>query len=251
MPDFASVRSGAVVVHGPVLGRDGQEQALTSSTYPQTILSWPEYVLHSLKVPGHVYGEGPEAALSLDNSLGSCFAFAGGAGRLTVQLAPYVARATSEASAPGGDACSVSPDGGSSCPSPARERVFGGVKVTHVSLEHPRVAYAPSGAKSALHSFRVLGWDRDPSGETPAILGATHGSGEEDATVSPLVLVDRAAYKVGDNAPGVQTFAVSATARETAPAVKWVTLEVDSNHGGIWTCLYGFRVHGEPVVVEV
>ncbi|CAN0290174.1 unnamed protein product [Ectocarpus fasciculatus] len=31
------------------------------------------------------------------------------------------------------------------------------------------------------------------------------------------------------------------------PPVGWVTLEVQSNHGGAWTCLYGFRVHGDPV----
>lgn len=257
MADFASVRSGAVVVHGAIPGTEGGGgEELTSPTYPRAVLPWPEYVLHSLRVPGHVYGEGPEAALSLDNTLGSCFAFAGGAGRLTVRLARHLVMAASlpegsdTCSAPPGEATpSCSSGGGSGAPG---DKTFAGVRVSHVSIEHPRAAYAPSSAKSAPRAFRVLGWEQDPTGAVgPAAEGGGVSGIGDGGVPRPLTLVDGAEYRVGDGAPGVQTFAVSGASLEAAAAVKWVTLEVGSNHGGIWTCLYGFRVHGEPVAVEV
>ncbi|CAM9946209.1 unnamed protein product, partial [Sphacelaria rigidula] len=142
-------------------------------------------------------------------------------------------------------------------------------KVTHVSIEHARVAAAPTAAKSAPREFRVTGWTQDPAGtinsygdgsSRTAGGSATRsrerqgGGGEEgelendNATLRPYVLVERGEYLIGeDDQYSVQTFAVSDKIFDVAPPVGWVTLEMTSNHGGVWTCLYGFRVHGVAV----
>lgn len=104
---------------------------------------------------------------------------------------------------------------------------LGFVKVTHISIEHAALATLPAAALSAPQFFVVLGWDADPTA----------------ASSQPHVLVGRAEFSVEHNAPSVQTFKVDSAAGR--PPVGWVTLEVESNHGGDWTCLYGFRVHGE------
>lgn len=95
MPDYASLRSGASVIYGPVLlGEDDGKTdekigQLTSETLANSVLPWAEYMLHVFRVPGYVHAEGPDAALSMSATLGSCFAFQGEQGRLTVQLAPH------------------------------------------------------------------------------------------------------------------------------------------------------------------
>lgn len=158
----------------------------------------------------------------------------------------------------------------------AAERTRGFVKVSHVSIEHARTSLAPTVARSAPRAFRVLGWDADPTGGGGAgtsstvaasVGGAAGGGGRtgrgragagaragsvdddagERAPARPYVLLEGAEYQAGGGLPAVQTFEVSEASRELAPPVGWVTLEVQSNHGGKWTCLYGFRVHGDPV----
>ncbi|CAM9398659.1 unnamed protein product, partial [Discosporangium mesarthrocarpum] len=69
-------------------------EALTSPSLTSSTLPWADYLLHALRVPGRSGGgsghlaEGPEAALSADFSTpGSCFAFRGQQGRITVRLA--------------------------------------------------------------------------------------------------------------------------------------------------------------------
>lgn len=127
-----------------------------------------------------------------------------------------------------------------------------------MSIEHARTRSAPSAEKSAPRVFRVLGWDRSPvkantNGQVvngSAVLEMRGAAVGDDGALRPYVLVERAEFLVGDGAPGVQTFAVSEESLMAAPAVGWVTLEVKSNHGGRWTCLYGFRVHGNPVGAE-
>lgn len=305
MPDYASLLSGASVAYGPLVGEDGREGKLTSPTLAASALPWADYVLHWLRVPGRVYAEDGDAALSLSSSLGSCFAFQGGEGRLTVRLArapppqPTVAAVAAAAAASAARMLGVgNPSSSSSSSVGVREhghsRASGGidaagaaeaeaeaegggagwaalagsgfVKVTHVSIEHARTAAAPTAVRSAPRAFRVMGWDADPTAHGWAVPG---GGGVESASVSaslkfsreeeeevavaaastltPYVLVEGAEFLVGEGAPGVQTFAVSEESREGAPPVGWVTLEVESNHGGRWTCLYGFRVHGHPV----
>lgn len=140
--------------------------------------------------------------------------------------------------------------------------------MTHISIEHARSAAAPTAAQSAPRVFRVTGWDQDPAGTddnsgdnnnaTVTVAVATQegrkapedNQGEEQDKIRllrPYLLIERAEYLVEDGAPGVQTFAVSDEILRAAPAVGWVTLETQSNHGGRWTCLYGLRVHGQPV----
>lgn len=148
-----------------------------------------------------------EEALSTSNVPGRCFAFQGGQGKLTVKLGePYTSRPSK-----GG----ISP---------------GFVRVTHISIEHAAVAIVPSAALSAPRAFVVLGWDADPAAASTLL--------------RPHVLINRAEFSVERNAPTVQTFEVF-SGGSPLPPVGWVTLEVESNHGGEWTCLYGFRVHGE------
>lgn len=259
MPDHASLTPGGSVVYGqaklpPGAGKADEvktEAQLTSPTLASTKLPWADYMLHMLRMPGRVYAEKADAALSASNSLGSCFAFQGGEGRLTVKLAPAPMSSLLAAAPPpdspsdlpsqsssgktgkGGD-----PDGGGG----ATARTRGFVKVSHVSIEHARTALAPTVARSAPRAFRVLGWDADPTGA-----GATGEEYAGGAALRPYVLLEGAEYQAGGGARGVQTFAVSEAGRELAPPVGWVTLEVQSNHGGKWTCLYGFRVHGDPV----
>lgn len=268
MPDHASLGLGGSVVYGPLAqaeeGKsdnnaeaDVEEKQLTSPTLASSTLPWADYLLHVLRVPGRVFAEGADAALSSANSLGSCFAFLGGEGTLTVKLArpPLSAAALgSSASSSGGNGGGVDRDG------------F--IRVTHVSIEHARTASAPTAQKSAPRSFRVLGWNADPGGASSTasslLNGITSGlasagggkvekaTGKEDAAEKaeqprPFVLLDGVQYEAGGGARGVQTFAVPEGVRETTPPVGWVTLEVRSNHGGKWTCLYGFRVHGDRV----
>ena len=281
MPDHASLTQGGFAVYGKLTsppaaaaadrgGRDGGgvlfEGQLTSPTLASSELDWADYVLHMLRVPGRVWAEGGDAALSASNSLGSCFAFKGGSGTLTVKLAR------------------PPPAGGGGPPSSsaaaASERAHhhqrGFIKVTHVSIEHARAALAPTAARSAPRAFRVLGWDADPAAAAAAAAAATGslggvvvgggklrsllpgGAGRADsgtadgaagagaAPLRPYVLLEGAEYQAGGGTLGVQTFPVS-EGRELALPVGWVTLEMESNHGGPWTCLYGFRVHGDPV----
>ena len=263
MPDHASLTPGGSVVYGaanlppPASGRGrgrggsgGEVEAqLTSPTLAYTELPWADYMLHMLRVPGRVFAEKADAALSASNSLGSCFAFLGGEGRLTVKLAPspmsfvaVAAASSSQSSSPAAGAGGVA----------ARTRGF--VKVSHVSIEHARTGLAPTVARSAPRAFRVLGWDADPAGAAAAAMSAKSGEGSvasdggrAPAQLRPYVLLEGAEYRASGDALGVQTFEVSKAGRELAPPVGWVTLEVQSNHGGSWTCLYGFRVHGDPV----
>lgn len=236
MPDYASVISGASVAYGPLAlsPSDGHEPGkLTSPTLASSTLPWADYLLHVLRIPGRVYAEDGDAALSASNSLGSCFAFQGGEGRLTVKLArpPH-------ALSSGGDEDRSDEETDASS---------GFIRVTHVSIEHARLASAPSAAKSALRTFRVLGWDADPTTQSDMDQGSKSDAGAEFGALRPYVLVESAQYVVEGNTPAVQTFKVSERSKELAPPVGWVTLEVQSNYGGKWTCLYGFRVHGDPV----
>lgn len=155
-----------------------------------------------------------EEALSTSNVPGRCFAFRGGRGKLTVKL--------------GEPHTSGSPRGG---------LLPGFVRVTHISIEHAAVAVVPSAASSAPRVFVVLGWDADPAASSTSL--------------RPHVLISRSEFYVEHNAPTVQTFEVfSVTGGSPPPPVGWVTLEVESNHGGEWTCLYGFRVHGEFIPAQ-
>ena len=252
MPDYASLIPGASVVYGPLMSLDGTEGKLTSPTLASTMLPWADYVLHLLRMPGRVYAEDGDAALSTSNSLGSCFAFQGGEGRLTVKLARPPAPASGRTVGESNPDLDAGEEGAKS------SEAF--VKVTHVSIEHARTAYAPSASKSAPRAFRVLGWDVDPSaaaaptsgfGRIGGVGGVGGGGGSRGSVAAqprPYVLVEGVEYSAGGDAPGVQTFAASDESRLLAPPVGWVTLEVQSNHGGKWTCVYGFRVHGEPVV---
>ncbi|CAM9400963.1 unnamed protein product, partial [Laminaria digitata] len=198
LPDYASLIPGASVVYGPLMSPDGTEGKLTSPTLASTMLPWSDYVLHLLRMPGRVYAEDGDAALSTSNSLGSCFAFQGGEGRLTVKLARPPAPASGRAI--GGSNDDLGEGDFEEGANPSR----GFVKVTHVSIEHARTAHAPSATKSAPRAFRVLGWDSDPSAAAVASLtsgfgrfsgggGGSRGSGTA-AALRPYVLVEGVEY---------------------------------------------------------
>eukprot|EP00752_Nemacystus_decipiens_P006276 g5659.t1 len=264
MPDHACLTRGGSVVHGtarlppPAISSAGGgggdvevEAQLTSPTLADTELPWADYMLHMLRVPGRVFAEEADAALSASNSLGSCFAFQGGEGRLTVKLAPSPMSSVA-GGAPWSESGPSSAGAGDGGGHAGAGRMLGFVKVSHVSIEHARTALAPTVARSAPRAFRVLGWDADPTGAAATTAaageGLVGGAGRARARAPPrpYVLLEGSEYRAGGGALGVQTFEVSEAARELAPPVGWVTLEVQSNHGGKWTCLYGFRVHGDP-----
>ena len=202
MPDYASLILGASVVYGPLMSPDGTEGKLTSPTLASTTLPWADYVLHLLRMPGRVYAEDGDAALSTSNSLGSCFAFQGGEGRLTVKLARPPAPAGGRAI--GGSNSDLDEAEENAPPSQ------GFVKVTHVSIEHARTACAPSATKSAPRAFRVLGWDADPSAAVAStsvfgrIGGGGGGSGSRGSgtALRPYVLVEGVEYSAGGALPG-------------------------------------------------
>ena len=252
MPDFAARVSGASVAEGR-LGSEGENKRLTSRTLAAAVLPWGEYAAHALGLTEVRYGGGAEDALSASNVPGDCFAFPGGGGRLTVKLAEGHWAA-------GNGTGAAAESGGRRPPSQGR------VRVTHVSIEHAAVASVPSAFGSAPRAFRVLGWDADPTASPTSSIpwgfhdtdSAGKGKGGSDAPpLRPHVLVKQAEFSVASGAPAVQTFAATAEAMEASPGedlgrfppppVGWVTLEVESNHGAQWTCLYGFRVHGHRV----
>ncbi|CAM9219681.1 unnamed protein product [Pylaiella littoralis] len=276
MPDYASLTPGASVVHGRLMlpltaaaaaaaagalelddeAERGLEVQLTSPTLASTQLPWAGYMLHMLRVPGRVFAENADAALSASNSSVPASRSTAArkadrqarppppSSRAAAAASPSIPFSTGSASAGGSGGVSAA----GTAPESSRTRGF--IKVTHVSIEHARTAAAPTALKSAPRGFRVLGWDADPSGpETTPYLGG-EGEGEDGwaGVLRPFVLLEGAEYQAGGGAFSVQTFAVSEERRERAPPVGWVTLEVQSNHGGKWTCLYGFRVHGDPVV---
>lgn len=173
LENYASVARGASVV---------REQGLTSPP------------MNPAKVA--------EEALSASTSVGHCFAFEGGSGKLTVRL--------------GG------PHSRGSFTSHDSPKI---VRVSHISIAHTSVAVIPLAAKTSPRVFNVLGWASDP----------------KDTAQEPFVLVRRGEYSLDAAAP-TQMFEVS-----SPTPVGWVTLEVESNHGGERTCIYGFRVHGEEV----
>jgi hypothetical protein len=112
LPDFALRAAGAHVV-----------PALTSPAYTPKGQLLPTGLLHRVGLDG---GVGPaEEALSHDTSIGSCFAFAGSAGALTVRLATPVV--------------------------PAR-----------FTLEHVSKALCVNNCTSAPRKFRVWGRQRSP-----------------------------------------------------------------------------------------
>jgi hypothetical protein len=125
----------------------------------------------------------PEVALSPDNTVGNCYAFAGVQGRFAVRLA-----------AP--------------------------VHVSAISIDHvaASVSYDQS---SAPRKFRVLGFEDAHASGKPIQLGEFE-------------------YTLAGGSSVVQTFAV---ARAAVP-IRAVVLDIESNHGAKFTCLYRFRVHG-------
>ena len=116
-------------------------------------------------------------------------------------------------------------------PGSERGHMAASVTVTHITIAHASVTATPSAARSAPRRFRVLGWDSDPTASL---------------ALGPHVLLAEAQFTVDRDAPSIQTFEVDAgDGVSSPPTVGWVTLEVIENHGGDFTCIYGFRVHGD------
>jgi len=130
-----------------------------------------------------------EVALSADNTVGNCYAFASVQGTFAVRLA-----------AP--------------------------IRVTAVSIDHAAASVAFDRG-SAPRQFSVLGFS-DAQAEGAAIKLGTFQ------------------YSLDVDASAVQTFAI---ASPPADAVRAVVLQIESNHGAKFTCLYRFRVHGERVKI--
>lgn len=130
-----------------------------------------------------------EVALSADNTVGNCYAFASVQGTFAVRLA-----------AP--------------------------IRVTAVSIDHAAASVAFDRG-SAPRQFSVLGFS-DAQAEGAAIKLGTFE------------------YSLDADASAVQTFAI---ASPPVDAVRAVVLQIESNHGAKFTCLYRFRVHGERVKI--
>lgn len=181
-PDYANILLGAKILHHP---------RFTSRDYGSyEDMHFTEWLLHYLRLTGHVRGEPAEAAISKSTNPGDCWAFRGDTGVLTVQL-------------------------------------FQPIIPTDITIEHSHILMArgKQAAKSAPNSIRVDGWTEDPRA----------------AGTAPIVLLDHAHFTL--EGQSAQTFHL----RESVipgQMFKYITLYIDSNHGGAYTCLYGLRVHG-------
>jgi len=94
------------------------------------------------------------------------------------------------------------------------------VRVSAVSIDHISAAVA---------------FDRRPAPRQFTVLGFSDAHAQGDA-----IVLGRFEYKL-DGGVG-QTFPIATPAG--APAIHSVVLQIDSNHGASFTCLYRFRVHG-------
>merc|ERR1712216_1116253 len=93
------------------------------------------------------------------------------------------------------------------------------------SMEHVAPALCGKNCTSAPADFKV--WGRN------------------DEVGPPSVFFGRFKYEMGPETDLAQSYDVLPT--EQREYVRYVTLEVLSNHGNAdYTCLYRFRVHGEP-----
>lgn len=109
------------------------------------------------------------------------------------------------------------------------------VRVRSVSIDHVSALASPD-MRSAPREFRVTGALAAPPADVAAAEAHT--------------LLAHGVYQASVHAPAVQTFAVDDAAQSAAPPVRFVTLDVQSNHGhDEFTCLYRFRVHGDRVDV--
>eukprot|EP00633_Aureoumbra_lagunensis_P007636 CAMPEP_0197317970 /NCGR_PEP_ID=MMETSP0891-20130614/49202_1 /TAXON_ID=44058 ORGANISM="Aureoumbra lagunensis, Strain CCMP1510" /NCGR_SAMPLE_ID=MMETSP0891 /ASSEMBLY_ACC=CAM_ASM_000534 /LENGTH=422 /DNA_ID=CAMNT_0042808197 /DNA_START=1135 /DNA_END=2403 /DNA_ORIENTATION=- len=179
--DYALGAAGAKIV-----------KKLTSLPYTPPNRVVPTSIWHAM---GRDAGVGrPEDAISQRVTFGSCFAFAGNHGSLTVRLS-------------------------------AKLHPFA------VSLEHIHSALCNPvhnlNCSSAPRDFRILGRDdTDPETSEPFLLGQF----QYDA--------------LARDKPTVQTFPLDSIPDHP---IDLISLEVLSNHGHPdYTCVYRFRVHGDP-----
>jgi len=218
-PDYAAYPGGARVI-----------EALTSPTYEaapaalyQQALGW-----FTGSSSSGAHGRPPVMALHPDLTVGACWPFAGQQGTLGVALSRTIVP-------------------------------------TDVTIENAALDVALDGmAKSAPREFEVWGVVEDPAdrrrlaahrlAKAKARLQAK-AEGAEVADEQPVSLPDspshillaQAAYDPG-RANHVQTFPVTAQARELSVPVRVVVLKVLSNHGNDdYTCLYRLRVGGRTV----
>ncbi|KAL7424063.1 hypothetical protein Q5752_001648 [Cryptotrichosporon argae] len=166
-----------------------------------------------------VEGRPPATALHPDTSVGSCWPFAGATGQLGVMLAKPV-------------------------------------RVTDVTLEHAarELALDTATAPRDVEVWAVVGdadrervaaylADADAAGEPERKSGLEPGPGHASADKIRLAAFT---YDPAGPAP-IQTFPVDPAVRALALETAIVVVEVKSNWGGEFTCLYRVRVHGEAV----
>jgi len=199
--DYALAAAGGSVV-----------RSLTSEPYTPADRIIPTWAWHAV---GRDAGVGrADEAIQQRASFGSCFAFAGGEGALTVRLgAPIVPTAFT-------------------------------LQHLHAALCNP---VHNRECASAPREFRVFARHREDDAN-PLFLGsyeyAVAGvAGESDDDDDDGIEADG-----GETVRStIQTFAVAEDLPADFEPVDLITLEVLSNHGHPdYTCVYRFRVHGEP-----
>ena len=99
------------------------------------------------------------------------------------------------------------------------------IRPTAVTIEHLNPAFAALGGASAPRQFKVWGY-----------------SGEEELETGPGVLLVEGEYKIQHDDGPVQVYR---DLNQVSHPVALTRLEILSNYGHEFTCLYRFRVHAE------
>ncbi|KAI5476300.1 spindle pole body-associated protein sad1 [Pseudohyphozyma bogoriensis] len=216
-PDFALFSSGGRVI-----------PSLTSPTYEARPIGFASNALAWLTGAASTPGLPPVTALHHDNSLGRCWPFAGSHGQLAILLSRQIVP-------------------------------------SHITIEHASVDVSLDGdVSSAPKEFEVWGVveevdDVAKLGEYRVQEAAERkkayesGAPLEDEPAMSLpptpnhILLAAGAYDTSASSP-IQTFPVTAAARQLRIPVSVVIVKILSNHGDShYTCLYRVRVSGISV----
>lgn len=214
-PDYALYTSGGRVI-----------PSLTSPTYEVRPVGLTPKILGWITGIKSIPGRPPVIALHPDNGLGSCWPFAGSHGQLGILLSRRVVP-------------------------------------TDITIEHASVDVALDGdVASAPKDFEVWGvvegqenlerlkrfrQEQAESNRRAVEAGLIPEDGEPPASLGPTpnhILLAASSYDTSATSP-IQTFPVTASARQLGIPVSIVVVKILSNHGDTTlTCLYRVRVSG-------
>lgn len=207
--DNASLKNGAEIIYG---GKRGTSKSLIDD------LPILNRILQNSNL--RFYGFGPEAALTATyppNTLGQCWSF-----RQTPLKEQLKERELFE--------------NDNNVPNDFKRGNFGTltirlsqpISVENIIIEHPPV-HMTNQAKSAIRSFRVVGYEDEMASSKSWNLGSFEYSLRENSE---------------DNSYLQRFEAATTVFGKEIPRLHAISLAVDSNYGHEYACLYRFRVHG-------